>query len=85
MGEALELGDEGALNDGMDVDFIVDVIDLMGFDYLGFAEHFDGIMFACLFVFGHFNNSKATFHWVILTPANDPAHLVIGEAFLLEL
>ena len=59
--KALEPDNEVVLDDGVDVDLIKHMIHLMIFDDFRFIKHFDGIMFPCLFILGHLDNSKPAF------------------------
>lgn len=44
----------------MDEVFIINVIDLLGFDDFAFVEQFEGNVFSGFFVFGHLNFTEAT-------------------------
>ncbi len=44
----------------MDEVFVIDVIDLLGFDDFAFVEQFEGHVFSSFFVFGHLHFTEAS-------------------------
>ena len=59
LSKSFEVNDEGVTDLGMDEVFVIDVIDLLGFDDFAFVEQFEGNVFSGFFVFGHLDFTEA--------------------------
>jgi hypothetical protein len=57
---------------GMDEVFVIDVIDLLGFDDFAFIEQFEGNVFSGFFVFGHLDFTETAL-------TEDSSNLVVFE------
>ncbi len=60
LSKSFKVNDEGVTDLGMDEVFIINVIDLLGFDDFAFVEQFEGNVFSCFFVFGHLDFTETT-------------------------